>query len=55
MLAEKQFKIEKETVSKEEIEAKAKEIFNAFNSYDSLCWLIAELDVLHKEKHFEKH
>jgi hypothetical protein len=55
MLAEKQVIIQKgdENVTENDIRQKAEEIFRSSCSYDELCWLIAELNILVDKKYLE--
>jgi hypothetical protein len=52
ILADKQFILLKgnKKPSEKEIEKKTKEIFESSSTYEELCWLIAELDILIKNK-----
>lgn len=54
MLAEKIQKINLKLPSIEDIRKKAEEVFNSSSTYDELCWLNAEIDMLIKHKFIEK-
>ncbi|MFX1238947.1 MAG: hypothetical protein ACFE8P_14665, partial [Promethearchaeota archaeon] len=38
----------------EDIRKKAEEIFNSSSTYDELCWLIAEIDIMEKLGYLKK-
>ena len=54
MLAEHIQKISLELPSIEDIKKKAEEVFNSSCTYDELAWLIAEMEILQKQKYLEK-
>ena len=40
--------------SLEEIRKKAEEVYNSSSTYDELCWLNAEMDLLIKQHYLEQ-
>ncbi|MFX0034799.1 MAG: hypothetical protein ACFE9I_04055 [Candidatus Hermodarchaeota archaeon] len=54
MLAEKIQKINLDMPSIEDIKKKAEQVFNSSCTYDELCWLNAEMDILTKKSFLEK-
>lgn len=55
MLAEKELIIQKgnKNVSENDVKKKAEEIFRSSSTYDELCWLIAELNILVEKKYLD--
>ena len=54
MLAEKIQKMNLEMPSIEDIKKKAEEVFSSSCTYDELCWLNAEMDILIKKSFLGK-